>query len=134
MVDSVDRAIQAEIQQIGLELFVARDFQFLKDDHDMEPNWWRLAYDEGGELVGFVQGVRFPNTREGNLASLGIVPVQRGNGYGLDLLKTGTALLLQAGIENIVARTDSKNIAMQRTFEKAGYELGTRIRTYQYVL
>ena len=66
----------------------------LKNEHDFESDWWCLAYDAADKLVGFVQSVRFPDSDEGNLANLGVIPEQRGHGYSHDLLAKGTATLL----------------------------------------
>ena len=70
------------------------------------------------------------NSNEGNIAYLGVVPEQRGHGYGLDLLAQATVILLKAGIDVVVARTNSHNLPMQRTFAKLGYQLESKIWTY----
>ncbi|MEM7113503.1 MAG: GNAT family N-acetyltransferase [Chloroflexota bacterium] len=126
-----DKAMQTHIRALGLDAFVEQDYQFIRDEHEHEPNWWQLAYTSFGDLVGFIQPVRFPNSNEGNIAYLGVVPEQRGHGFGLDLLAQATAILLKAGVDVIVARTNSHNLPMQRTFTKLGYQLESKIWTYQ---
>ena len=73
-VGTFDRTMQRHIQEMGLPAFVQQDYELIRDEHEHEPHWWQLAYTLAGELVGFVQPVRFPNSNEGNIAYLGVVP------------------------------------------------------------
>lgn len=130
-VGGLDRMIQQEIAEKGLAGFVAHSYAFIKTAHEVDPTWWRLAYTEQGELVGFTQAVRFPGHVVGNVAYMGVVPAQRGNGYGTDLLRVATDDLLASGVESITARTDGENVPMQRAFERVGYELMAQVAIYQ---
>jgi RimJ/RimL family protein N-acetyltransferase len=130
-VGTLDRAIQYQIQGLGLEEFVQQDYSFIKNEHDLDPDWWRLAYTTDGELVGFLQPVRFKTGNEGNIAYLGVIPEKRGQGYSFDLLTKATAILVQAGVERIIGRTDRQNTPMKRAYEQVGYQLESRIWTFE---
>ena len=126
-----DRGIQQLIEQVGLEQFVIDSNHMLAAEHDVLDDWWCVAF-SADKPIGFIQPVQFKNSTEGNIAYLGVLPDMRGNGYGFDLLAAGTAKLLEAGIELIIGRTDTDNIPMQRTFEKLGYQLESRVWTYEH--
>ncbi len=81
--------------------------------------WWRLAYTEAGDLVGFVAPTR--NHADPVIGFLGVVPAQRGHGYAYDLLVEGTHVLVEQGADRIVANTDIANKPMAANFAKAGY-------------
>jgi RimJ/RimL family protein N-acetyltransferase len=55
------------------------------------------------------------------VAFIGVVPEQRGHGYAFDLLVEATHLLVEQGVDRIVAGTDQGNFPMAATFAKAGY-------------
>jgi RimJ/RimL family protein N-acetyltransferase len=89
--------------------------------------WWRLAYTPDGELVGLtVPGRNYANPVIG---IIGVVPEQRGHGYAFDLLVEATHLLVEEGVEEIVAETDTTNTPMAANFAKAGYPI-TQERVY----
>jgi len=46
---------------------------------DYDPNWWQLAYDLDGQLVGFVMPAKAPAFS--TIAYFGVLPEQRGRGY-----------------------------------------------------
>ena len=129
--DTKDRAIQKLVAKDGLNQFVDDSFEMLKAEHEVKPGWWNLAIEPDGSDIGFVQPVQFPNSTEGNIAYLGVVPPKRGNGYGFDLLCKGTELLIEDGITFINGRTDADNVPMQRVFEKLGYQRALQVSTYE---
>jgi RimJ/RimL family protein N-acetyltransferase len=89
--------------------------------------WWRLAYTPGGDLVGLtVPGRNYANPVIG---IIGVVPEQRGHGYAYDLLVEATHLLVEEGVDEITAETDTTNTPMAANFAKAGYPI-TQERIY----
>lgn len=89
--------------------------------------WWRLAYTPDGDLVGLtVPGRNYANPVIG---IIGVIPEQRGHGYAYDLLLEATHLLVEEGVEEIVAETDTTNTPMAANFAKAGYPI-TQERVY----
>ena len=59
---------------------------------------------------------------------LGVVPELRGHGYAVDLLAEATRILASHGAERIRADTDTTNLPMAVTFERARYRLfGVRL-------
>jgi GNAT superfamily N-acetyltransferase len=81
--------------------------------------WWRVARAPGGELAGLAVPSR--NHSSPIIAFVGVLPGQRGHGYGYDLLAEATHLLVREGAERIVADTDVTNAPMARAFARAGY-------------
>ncbi len=84
-------------------------------------DWWRLAYTPGGELVGLTIPAR--NYADPVVGLIGVVPEQRGHGYGYDLLVECTHLLVEAGADRVVAATDQTNTPMAAAFARAGYPI-----------
>lgn len=83
--------------------------------------WWRLAYTPGGDLVGITVPGR--NYTAPVIAIIGVVPEQRGHGYGYDLLVEATHLLVEEGATQIIADTDLTNAPMAAAFARAHYPI-----------
>jgi RimJ/RimL family protein N-acetyltransferase len=83
--------------------------------------WWQVASTRAGELVGLAVPSR--NYSSPIVAFVGVVPDQRGRGYGYDLLAEATHMLVQEGAESIVADTDATNTPMAKAFARAGYPI-----------
>ncbi|MBP2322303.1 RimJ/RimL family protein N-acetyltransferase [Kibdelosporangium banguiense] len=83
--------------------------------------WWKLAYTPAGELVG----ITVPSKNYGGpvVGFIGVVPDQRGHGYAYDLLVECTHLLVEEGVDEIVAETDVTNYPMAANFKRAGYPI-----------
>lgn len=90
-------------------------------------DWWRLAYTPGGDLVGLTVPGR--NYAGPVIGIIGVVPEQRGHGYAYDLLVEATHLLVEEGVADIIAETDTTNTPMAANFAKAGYPI-TQERVY----
>jgi hypothetical protein len=90
-------------------------------------DWWRLAFTQDGELVGLTVPGR--NYAVPVIGTVGVVPEQRGHRYAYDLLVEATHLLIEAGVDEIVADTDLTNTPMAATFARAGYPI-TQERVY----
>lgn len=90
-------------------------------------DWWRLAFTRDGELVGLTVPGR--NYAAPVIAIVGVVPEQRGHGYGYDLLVEATHMLVAEGVDQILADTDTTNTPMAASFAKAGYPI-TQERVY----
>ena len=89
--------------------------------------WWRLAFTPEGDLVGLTVPGR--NYAGPVIGIIGVVPEHRGRGYAHDLLVEATHLLVETGVEEIVAETDTTNTPMAANFAKAGYPI-TQERVY----
>ncbi|MGK5530023.1 GNAT family N-acetyltransferase [Streptomyces sp. URMC 129] len=81
--------------------------------------WWQLAFTPGGELVGIHVPAR--NHAKPIVGFIGVVPEQRGHGYGYDLLAECTHVLAAEGVTEIAASTDLGNAPMAAAFTRAGY-------------
>jgi RimJ/RimL family protein N-acetyltransferase len=89
--------------------------------------WWQLAFTDTGELVGLTVPGR--NHSSPVIGIIGVVPEQRGHGYAYDLLIEATHLLVEEGVDEIVAETDTTNTPMAANFARAGYPV-TQERVY----
>jgi RimJ/RimL family protein N-acetyltransferase len=89
--------------------------------------WWRLAFTDTGELVGLTVPGR--NHSDPVIGIIGVVPEQRGHGYAYDLLIEATHLLVEEGVDDITAETDTTNTPMAANFARAGYPI-TQERVY----
>jgi RimJ/RimL family protein N-acetyltransferase len=90
-------------------------------------DWWRLAFTPDGELVGLTVPGR--NYAGPVIGIIGVVPEQRGHRYAYDLLVEATHMLVEEGVDEIVAETDTTNTPMAATFARAGYPV-TQERVY----
>jgi RimJ/RimL family protein N-acetyltransferase len=99
---------------------IARDDLALLRQLPGPSEWWRLADDRDGRLVG----VAVPGGNDNGhiVAYLGVVPEQRGHGYAGELLAEATAFLAEQGTARIRADTDVANTPMAAAFERAGYD------------
>lgn len=107
---TLDRADRKDLIEKGSVAAAAAYFDSLRDIDD-NPNLWMLGYDNTGTLVGLVVPQLFDD-QEGAINYIGVVPEQRGKGYGGDLLRAGTKLLCQKGIRRILADIDTENAPM----------------------
>jgi RimJ/RimL family protein N-acetyltransferase len=115
---SLDAATARAVAQDGAEASAKADLEIYQEMPG-ERDWWRLAYDEAGDLVGFV--VPAANNGGPVIGYVAVVPEQRGHGYVDDLLAEGTHLLAETGAEQIRADTDLTNRPMAASFERLGY-------------
>jgi RimJ/RimL family protein N-acetyltransferase len=117
---TLDAHARASIASVGIDATAEDD---LKTLHwfPSPRDWWRVAYTAGGELVGLSIPAR--NYADPVVGLIGVVPGQRGHGYGYDLLVECTHLLVAAGADRVVAATDQTNTPMAAAFARAGYPI-----------
>ncbi|CAN5467157.1 hypothetical protein BH10CHL1_BH10CHL1_10590 [soil metagenome] len=130
-IGTLDRVEQATVQraahgQIDLHAWVRHEFETVGDHFDYAPDWWQLAYTQDDKLVGYVQPVLFKGSYKGDLGEatlyyIGVVPEQRGHGYGYDLLAKAVAILQAVGVWQIYSDTDCQNFPMIKAFERADF-------------
>nr|WP_238350912.1 GNAT family N-acetyltransferase [Kribbella shirazensis] len=115
---SLDAGTAREIARLGAEGAAREELAIYKSMRG-DRGWWRLAYDEAGELVGFA----IPSANAGGpvVGYLGVLPEHRGHGLSDDLLAEITHLLAETGAEQIRADTDFGNVPMAKSFERQGY-------------
>jgi GNAT superfamily N-acetyltransferase len=139
MEGSLDAASARAVARIGVEGAAKEELEIytsMPGDRD----WWRLAYDASGELVGFA----IPSANNGGpvVGYLGVLPEHRGHGHSDDLLAEITHVLAELiqrdelrangirangirangiGADRIRADTDLTNKPMAAAFERAGY-------------
>ncbi|MGW4966244.1 GNAT family N-acetyltransferase [Nonomuraea sp. NPDC004186] len=86
--------------------------------------WWRLAHDRDGELVGLVLPTRNPGSA--TIGYLGVVPEHRGQGYVDDLVAEALHLFARAGEPAAEDTTEVGNRPMAGAFIRAGYRVAGR--------
>ena len=129
---TLDKVDSLELKNLGAEKAAINYFNILKDI-DYKPNWWQLAYDSYGTLVGLVVPQKF-SKKEGAINYIGVVPDHRGQGYVHDLLAKGTSILKNDGIECIIADIDVNNIPLANALSRAGYNKEKTIWIYNMEL
>lgn len=126
VVGSLDAHDRHSAETDGVEASARSNLEFLQWMPSPR-DWWRLAFTQDGELVGLTVPGR--NYASPVIGIVGVVPEQRGRGYAYDLLVEATHLLVEAGVEEIAADTDTTNTPMAATFARAGYPI-TQERVY----
>lgn len=87
-------------------------------------DYWRLARNHGGDLVGMVIPSR--SATSASVSYLGVLPRQRGRRYVDDLLAEITHVHAADGAPQITADTDTTNTPMAAAFARAGYGVTQR--------
>lgn len=129
---SLDRADQAALQAGDRKAHVER-LSRPDDGFRYRADWWRLASDPDGNVVGLVQPVVFAaadrnGSPEGTIHYVGVLPAFRGRGYINGLLAEGTGILAGLGVWRIYTDTDVGNAPMRQAFLRLGYREG-RVRS-----
>jgi ribosomal protein S18 acetylase RimI-like enzyme len=125
MAESHDRNDKQAVAALGADEAAARFVASAREHFDYDESWWQVGF-SSSEAVGFVQPVTFRGYRRGELEEgtifyMGVVPEQRGRGYGRDLLCRATRTLQEVGVWRIFCDTDVRNAPMIRLFEAAGF-------------
>lgn len=118
--DTLDVDSRREAERHGprhaAELIVSGAF----DASEGRRDWWRLAYDEAGDVVGAVLHAR-PGAA--TIWHVGVVPTHRGRRYADDLVTEALYVLAQAGEPRVTDTTDVGNLAMVAAFTRCGYRV-----------
>jgi ribosomal protein S18 acetylase RimI-like enzyme len=88
---------------------------------DEDAATWLLAYDDGGEVVGYVALGAFDEPGRGTIMHIGVVPEHRGRGYVGELLRECNAAALRRGFDRLLSDVDVENAPMQAAMERAGH-------------
>lgn len=118
---TLDRRIRQEREQAGPTQHAKDMFEYIQR-LGYAPGWWQLAYNQAGELVGFIM----PSANN-TVGYIGVLPEHRGRGSIDELIARLTATFAAAGSPIIQADTDVYNIPMANAFRRAGWShLGSR--------
>lgn len=116
---TLDAYSRRDVAEHGLDEAAAiqlRDLHWFPSPRE----WWQLAFDAGGSVVGAIIPAR--NYTMPTIGYLGVVPAQRGHGYVDDLLAEMAWRLAElAPGEEVGADTDVANVPMARAFARAGF-------------
>lgn len=115
--DIGDRVDQRSLAAIGGQLWSAD----LLNTYASGANagLWRMAFDPAGDPVGFV-GLA-AGDGDGTIVHIGVVPEQRGHGYGADLVAVAKGMALDRGWRGLLSLVDVENLPMVRTMHASGF-------------
>ncbi len=119
-VDVMDQGIRQDVDRLGVERAAEEELAFFRWLPGPR-TWWRVAHTSTGELAGLT----IPSRNYGGpqIGFVGVLPGQRGHGYGYELLAESIHLLADAGANRITATTDTTNTPMVAGFARAGYPI-----------
>lgn len=125
--DRVEQAEMSALEDASLGELLREEWEEITQGFSYEPEWFQLAYNEQGELVGYVQPVTYPNCNKGDLQEasiyhIAVLPAHRGHGYVDDILAQAVSTLQKVGVWRIYCDTDSENFPMVAAFERAAFE------------
>ncbi|GAA4215933.1 GNAT family N-acetyltransferase [Actinocatenispora rupis] len=123
-VGSLDTTTRRHVEAYGRAAAAREDLDFYLSAPATR-DWWRLARDADGALVGF--GIPWHNPGGPNVGYLGVLPESRGNGYIDEILVEITRFHAANGARRITATTDLVNVPMQKAFERNRYR-NTEVR------
>ncbi len=117
---TLDREDLSSIISHGSKQAARLYFELLKEI-EFNETWWRMAYNTKGEFVGLIVPQKF-NENRGAINYIGVVPNQRGKGYVNDLLWEGSRLMMEDGIQSMIADIDVKNHPLEKALELLGFK------------
>jgi GNAT superfamily N-acetyltransferase len=117
---TLDAHARRAVDKGGVDLAVQEEMDFFRWCPSPR-EWWQVARTRQGEPVG----IHIPahNPERPCIGFVGVLPQQRGHGYGYDLLAECTHFLVEQGAESIAAATDQGNSPMAAHFSRAGYPI-----------
>ncbi len=117
--NTLDRGDRVNKLNMGSRRAAECYYSILKNLDD-RPEFWQVGLTSSGEVVGLIVPQIF-SPELGGINYIGVVPEKRGMGFGLELLRRGTALLLDAGINLIIGDIDTLNFPIAKSLEAVGY-------------
>jgi ribosomal protein S18 acetylase RimI-like enzyme len=121
---SLDHAMRDGVETIGPQAHAQHMVtEFLT--HPGSPEWFTVGLAPDGTPAGYV----LPATIDGRavLAEVGVARAHRGRRHSDQLLAHATALLADAGFDEVRGVTDEANVPMRAAFARAGFgEVGRR--------
>lgn len=117
---TLDRDDLESLETSGPKRAAEMYFELLKEI-DFNEEWWKLAYEQSGELVGLVVPQRIGKST-GSINYIGVVPEKRGNGYVHDLIGKASSTMFGDKMEKIVADIDYFNFPLEKALIDCGYE------------
>jgi RimJ/RimL family protein N-acetyltransferase len=123
--NTLDAHVRRDLERWGPRSTVERMVADVDTLPDGNRDWWRLAYTDGGEPVGFTLPVKASNP---TIWYIGVVPEHRGHRYSDDLVAETLHVVTEAGETTVVDATDVGNAPMAATFARCGYRVfGRRV-------
>jgi GNAT superfamily N-acetyltransferase len=130
---TLDREDQGGIREFGPEEHARRYLATLKDS-GFRAGRFHLVFLPDGTLCGLVAPSRFGEEEEGAINYIGVVPEQRGKGFGLDLVLKAHAVLQAEGCRRVVSEIDTENRALAAHLTRAGCVHRGTMTWYRYDL
>ncbi len=137
-IDAIQRVTEGTLDRDDLAcvgthgpLKAAMDYFTLLKDMDFDEKWWRLAYGDQEELIGLVVPQRF-NEEGGVINYIGVVPSHRGKGYVGDLISEACRIMLDAGLQTVVADIDQQNQPLEKALLHHGFRETRELAILKY--
>jgi RimJ/RimL family protein N-acetyltransferase len=121
--DTLDAAVRDDVERHGVRGAAERTLAEVAGMPGGR-DWWRLAYDAGGRMVGVVMPTRNPSSA--TIGYLGVVPEHRGHRYADDLVAEALHRFAEAGAVEADDGTDVGNVPMAAAFARCGYRVTGR--------
>lgn len=119
-IGTLDRDDQESVVLNGKEKAAIEYFEILKDI-DFNEEWWRLAYEPSGDVVGLVVP-QCIGAGVGAVNYIGVVPSKRGSGYVTDLLQEASSTIQGSDISKVIADIDNMNFPLEKALINLGYD------------
>lgn len=127
---TLDRLDSRLIARMGGDQHASTYLHILHDGSELHPGWWLIARTPSGELAGHVIGVPYGSEGVGSVGYIGVVPEQRGHGYGEVLIAEVMQRMAADGITGMVCDMDEENTPMRDAFTRAGYQQTGTVSVY----
>jgi ribosomal protein S18 acetylase RimI-like enzyme len=128
--DTLDRAQRSDYERLGEARWMDYYYHLLLMI-DRNQVLWTVAL-VNGKPAGFViPQMVAPQT--GAINYIGVLPEYRGRGLSRELLKCGTANLLESGANSVIADIDMENHPMAASLPKVGYRKASELECYLHI-
>jgi ribosomal protein S18 acetylase RimI-like enzyme len=91
---------------------------------DYDPDWWRVALNPGGQLIGIVLPVLVYG--EPTIGFIGVRPECRGRKIAQFLVAEAWSIMRRSGWSTLYAEADQRNASMYRALISSGFTLQCR--------
>jgi GNAT superfamily N-acetyltransferase len=97
-----------------------------------EPNWWRVAFDADGHILGII----FPVVAFGELTVgfIGVIPEYRGRNTASFLLAEAWSFTKHQGHSTLSAEADERSVSMHRALTKSQFSRRSRKQEWRLEL
>lgn len=126
--NTLDEEDRLNIAEVGEKQAALDHFKMLQSIDSSEENWL-LGY-LNQKIIGLIIPQHL-NNQIGAINYIGVIPEERGNKYGVDLLHRGIKNLFGRDIEKIIADIDKANFPMRNALLESGFKVDKEVLIYR---